>query len=310
MTSKKAFHQFVCGMADLLESGLPVRQALETVSRSRKTTKCGRLSEGILRLVLEGYPLSSALQLNPVLAVDRQSVSVIAAAEKTGSLASAFRFIMSGEDQKAETARRLMEVSLYPALVLCVAGMGTAVLLKQYRLYSFEGVPEGALESCIWAGAFLLCYLTAFCFVCYRVFSQNVCQLFFYETGFLLSSGLCVTDALHVISGFSDRKTALLAVRMLPEIRSGVSFADVFRKAYPKLSDSELQMFLDLSCADGNLAGACSTIWKRLDKQAEERKRLVLRLAEPVLLTGTGICLLLLLEGAVLPFLTQFGGVL
>lgn len=301
---------FVRAVAELLEAAIPLRQTLETVRNSCQGTKCGLLSESVLSLVLEGYPLSSALQLNTVLPVNRQHVSVIAAAEKTGSVVLALHFIISGEEQREETARHLAEVSLYPALVLCVAGLGAAVLLRQYRLFAFEQFPEETLKACFRSGLFLILYLTAFCAVCYRTFSQDATRLFFYETGFLLSSGLCVTDALHVISGFSDRKTALLAERMLPEIRSGVSFAAVFRKAFPKLSGTETQMLLDLSDTDGNLAGACSTIWKRMDSKASEKKKLVLRLAEPVLLAGTGICLLLLLEGAVLPFLTQFGGVL
>lgn len=310
MTSRKAFIQFIRAMAELLEADIPVRQALESIQVSARKTKCGRLAESVLRFILEGYPLSSAIQLNTVVPVNRKSVSVIAAAEKTGDLLSALRFLLGGEEQREETAAHLAEVSLYPALILCVAGTGTAVLLQQYRLYSFASLPEGALSACFKAALFLIGYLLLFCIIYRSIFSQDAMQLFFYETGFLLSSGLCMTDALHIISGFSDGRTALLAERMLPEIRSGASFADVFRKANPKLHGSDVQLFLDLASESGNLGNVCNTIWTRLKKKDEGKRQLALRLAEPVLLTGTGMCLLILLEGAVLPFLTQFGGVL
>lgn len=310
MTGKKAFSRFLLALADLLEARVPLRQALETISSSDGRTKCGHLADSVLHFILEGYSLSAALNLNTVLSVKQQTVSVIAAAEKTGDVVSALRFINADEERREETAAHLVEVSLYPALVLVVAGIGTAVLFKQYRLYSFAVLPEEALAACVNAGLFLAAFLVLFCLVYYRMFSMKPLELFFYETGFLLSSGLCITDALHVISGFNERKTVQLAERMLPEIRSGVSFAAVFHKAFPNLACSEIQLFLDLASADGKLDGICSLIWKRLKKKADEKKQLALRLAEPVLLTGTGICLLILLEGAVLPFLTQFGGVM
>lgn len=310
MTSRKAFIQFIRALAELLEAGISVRQALETIQLSAKKTKCGRLAESVLRFILEGYPLSSAIQLNTVIAAERKTVSVIAAAEKTGNIVSALRFLLDAAEQREETAARLAEVALYPFLVLCVAGIGTMVLLKQYRLYSFAFIPEGALSACFRSALFLLCYLLLFCLIYVRIFSQDAVQFFFYETGYLLSSGLCMTDALHIISGFSDRKTALLAERMLPEIRSGNSFAAVFRKVHPELAGSDVQLFLDLASESGNLGGACNDVWSRLRKKAEAKRQLALRLAEPILLSGTGICLLILFEGAVLPFLTQFGGVL
>ena len=310
MTGRKVFLLFIRAVAELLEADFPLRQALETVASSGRKTKCGRLAESVLRFVLEGYSLSSALQLNTVLSVRQQAVSVIAAAEKTGNVVSALRFIIGDEERREETASHMIEVSLYPALVLCVAGTGMPLLLSRYRLYSFDAVPAEALGACMRAGLFLAVFLVLFCLVYYRIFSIKPLELFFYETGFLLSSGLCLTDALHVVSGFSDRKTALLAERMLPEIRSGVSFPDVFSKAFPQLKGDEIMLFLDLAAADGQLDGICSLIWRRLKKKADEKKQLALRLAEPVLLTGTGLCLLILLEGAVLPFLTRFGGAL
>lgn len=310
MSAEGVFIQFIRGLADLLEEGLPVRKALECMKNSMRRTRCGRLAESVLLFVLEGYSLSSAIQLNTVIPVKKQAVCVMSAAEKTGNIVPALRFLIKNDERRGESVMQLFEISLYPALVLCVAGLGTAVLLKEYRQFSFAAPPAGALESCVRAGLFLVLYLLLFCFVYWRVFSEKAEIIFFYETAFLLSSGICMTDALHIISGFSDRKTALIAERMLPEIRSGVSFGDVFRKAFPGLSGSETQMFLDLASAGGNLAGACDVIWKRLNKKADGRKQLALRMAEPALLTGTGLCLLILLEGAVLPFLTQFGGVL
>lgn len=309
-SSNKAFIQFIRGLADLLEAGVPVKKALESIRDSAGRTKCGKLADSVLHFVLEGYALSSAIQLNQAVSVRETDVSVMAAAEKTGDIVPALRFLISGEERREEAVSHLVEVSLYPALVLCVAGIGTLFLLRQYRQFSFAEMPAGALEGCIRAGLFLLSYLLVFCTVYFRVFSEDEVRLFFYETDFLLSSGICITDALHIISGFNNRKTALLAERMLPDIMSGVSFADVFRKAFPASDGSETQLFLDLASTDGNLAGACSLIWKRMKKKADEKKQLALRLAEPILLTGTGICLLMLLESAVLPFLTQFGGVL
>lgn len=309
-SDRKTFNQFIRALVELLEAGLPVRKALEGIALSAVRTKCGRLSESVLQYVLEGFALSSAIQHNSVLFVDSQTVSLMSAAEKTGNVVPALRFLISEEEQREETAAHLKEVSLYPTLVLCVAGAGTFVLLRQYRQFSFSEPPQGALESCLKAGLFLLSFLILFCIVYYRIFKADTALLFFYETGFLLSSGLSITDALHIISASNNGKAALMAGRMLPEVRSGVPFARVFQKACPEMKDPELLMFLDLSSADGNLASACSSIWARLRKKTGRKKQTALRMAEPLLLTGTGICLLILLQGAVLPFLTSFGGIL
>lgn len=309
-TDRRRFLQFIRGLADLLDAGLPVRKALESMMIPAKKTRCAVLADSVLRLVLEGYALSSAIRHNPLVYVGDDAFSLMAAAEKTGSIVPALRFIISTEEQREETASHLKEVSLYPALVLCVAVAGTIVLLRQYRQFAFSQPPEGASASLMKAGLFLLLYLSLFCFVYYQLFKTDGIRLFFYETGFLLSSGLSVTDALHIISGFNDRKAASYAELMLPDVRAGISFAEAFRKICPELADSEQQMFLDLSSVNGNLASACRTVWKQMQKKSERRQQLALRMAEPLLLTGTGICLLILLEGAVLPFLTQFGGVL
>lgn len=309
-TDRRTFILFIRGVAELLEAGLPVRKAVECIQVSQRHSLCGRLAENVLHFILDGYDFSSALQLNTLIHVDRQAVSVLAAAEKTGDYIPALRFIISEEERREETAVHLAEVAAYPLLVLCAAGAGTTVLLRQYRQFSFEVPPAGVIDACIRAGSFLILFLILFCFVYYRLFSADAKQLFFYETGFLLSSGLCITDVLHIISSFSDRKTADLADRMLPDIRSGVPFADVFRKAYPKLEDTETQLLLDLTMSDGKLASTCVAVCSQMKKKADRRKQFALRMAEPVLITGTGICLLILLEGAVLPFLTQFGGAL
>lgn len=309
-SAEKEFIRFVRGMADLLEAGLSVRNALECMKFSLKRTRCGKLAGCILQYVLEGYAFSTAVQLNTVISVNSRTVSLLAAAEKTGNIAQSLRFIISGAEQREETSSHLVEVSLYPAFVLLVAAVGTVFLLQQYRLFSFDVIPEGAIKSCIEAALFLILFLGIFCITYYRLFCQDAIQLFFYETGFLLSSGLGMTDVLHIISRFSDRKVASLAECMLPDVRSGISFAEVFRKNNPRWNGSEMQMLLDLSSADGNLAGACNSIWEQMKKKSEQKRQVALRMAEPVLLTGTGICLLIMLEGAVLPFLTQFGGVL
>lgn len=309
-SDRKLFLMFVRGLVELLEAGLPVRKAIECIQASQRHSRCGTLAGSILHFMLDGYSFSSALQLNTLIHVDRQSVSVLAAAEKTGDYVPALRFIISEEEHREETVAHLAEVAAYPLLVLCAAGAGTGVLLRQYKLFSFEVPPAGAIEACIKAGLFFTLFLVSFCVTYYRLFSTDAKELFFYETGYLLESGLCVTDVLHIISAFSEKKTALLADRMLPEIRAGVSFPDVFRKMHPQKDDTETQLLLDLTLSDGRLAPMCMTIWSRMKKKSDRKKQFALRMAEPVLLSGTGICLLILLEGSVLPFLTQFGGVL
>lgn len=309
-TDRKTFILLIRGMADLLETGLTIKKALECMGISMNGTKCGKLAESVLHFVLEGFSFSSALQLNTVIRVDCQAVTVLAAAEKTGNIVPALRFLLTGNEQKEETGNLLLEVSLYPALVLCVAGGGTAFLLQQYRRFAFDEPPEGAAVSFLRAGLFLLLFITLFCYVYYRIFSSDTAGIFFYETAFLLSSGLSVTDTLRIISGVSDDRVSFLAECMIPDVRAGVSFPEVFRKFFPKLRDTESQMLLNLASSDGNLAAACNAVWLRLKKKSDSRKKTALRMAEPVLLTGTGICLLILLEGAVLPFLTQFGGAL
>ena len=125
-------------LALLLQSGIPVLSALETLSeRDGPAGQQGVLAE-VCEALREGQPLSAALRRVPA-AFDDLFVAVVAASERTGQLAPALEahaaYLRWTEDLRA----KLVAACIYPLLLLA-AGVAVIGFLLLYVLPRFAGV--------------------------------------------------------------------------------------------------------------------------------------------------------------------------
>ncbi|RVU45122.1 type II secretion system F family protein [Rubrivivax rivuli] len=125
-------------LALLLQSGIPVLEALETLSE-REGPAAGRGAlPRVCEALREGLPVSTALGRVPE-AFDPLFVAVVAASERSGQLAPALEAHAAYLRWTEELRAKLVAACIYPLLLLG-AGLGVIGFLLLYVLPRFAGV--------------------------------------------------------------------------------------------------------------------------------------------------------------------------
>lgn len=124
----------------LLNAGISLVEALETLSEKESRGESRTVLERLLDLLREGKSFSAALQANPAVFPDLY-VATVRASERTGDLAEALVRYVAYQTQLDLVRKKLVSASIYPAILLIVGGMVTMFLLG-YVVPRFSHVYE------------------------------------------------------------------------------------------------------------------------------------------------------------------------
>jgi len=127
----------------LLEAGLTLVEAIETLAEKQSDSDVRAVLQGILEQLREGRPFSSALEQAPA-AFPALYVATVRAAEKTGGLAEALSRYITYQTRLESVRNKIVTGSVYPLLLIGVGGMVTLFLLgyvvpKFSRIYQDLG---------------------------------------------------------------------------------------------------------------------------------------------------------------------------
>jgi general secretion pathway protein F len=112
----------------LIGAGLPLVEAIETLGQKEKRDEFRSLLARLVALLREGQPLSTALEEFPQ-AFPPLYVATVRAAERTSDLAPALSRYVSYSSQLDAVRKRIVNASIYPALLIGVGGLVTLFLL-------------------------------------------------------------------------------------------------------------------------------------------------------------------------------------
>jgi general secretion pathway protein F len=112
----------------LLAAGLPLVEAIETLAQKEKRDEPRAILARMVALLREGRPLSTALEefshaFSPLY------VATVKAAEKTSDLAPALTRYVAYAQQIEAVKKRMVNASIYPALLIAVGGLVGLFLL-------------------------------------------------------------------------------------------------------------------------------------------------------------------------------------
>ena len=124
----------------LLEAGLTLVEAIETIAEKHVSGAPHRLLDKLADRVRMGRTLSQAMEELPE-AFPPLYVATVRASERTGGLADALRRYAAYESQLDVVRRKIVSASLYPLLLLC-AGTLVLVFLLGYVIPKFSLVYE------------------------------------------------------------------------------------------------------------------------------------------------------------------------
>lgn len=125
----------------LLEAGLPLVEAVETLMEKDHRPESRKILQHITASLYEGLPLSAALQRLPAV-FPALYVATVRASERTGDLDRALGRYVAYQAQMDEIRKKIAAASVYPALLIVVGGLVTAFLMG-YVVPRFSAVYEG-----------------------------------------------------------------------------------------------------------------------------------------------------------------------
>ena len=112
----------------LIVAGLPLVEAIETLAQKERRNDFRAILERLVAVMRQGQPLSAALQEFPE-AFSPLYVATVKAAERTSDLAPALARYVAYAGQLEAIRKRVINASVYPALLISVGGLVSLFLL-------------------------------------------------------------------------------------------------------------------------------------------------------------------------------------
>jgi len=240
----------------LLNSGISLVEAIETLAEKESRAATARLLEGLLGRLREGQSLSTALQAFPDAFPDLY-VATVRASERTGSLSEALARYIAYQTQLDSVKKHLVSASIYPVILIAVGGLVTLFLLG-YVVPRFSHIYEDIGGDMPWLTRMLMAWgrivearggmilaavlaavIGAVMWLRQPASRQRLARLFmripaigertrvyqltrFYRTvGMLLVGGTPITQALGMVSGLLDQALRQNLEAAVRRIRAG-----------------------------------------------------------------------------------------
>ncbi len=110
---------FTTQLANLLNSGMPLTVALNSMTHLETKGIPAEVSKGLKQEVTEGRSLSDAMARQPVIFTDLY-VNMVRAGEQSGALVPVLRRMANHFQQFAEVQAKFKSAMIYPVMVICV----------------------------------------------------------------------------------------------------------------------------------------------------------------------------------------------
>jgi type II secretory pathway component PulF len=132
---------FTQQLANLLQSGMPLTVALNSMTHLESKGIPAEVSRGLKQEVSEGRGLSDAMAKQPHIFTDLY-INMVRAGESSGSLVEVLRRMASHFEQFAEVQAKFKSALIYPAMVICV-GAGIVAFFMFFMMPKFMEIFNG-----------------------------------------------------------------------------------------------------------------------------------------------------------------------
>lgn len=319
----------------LLESGLPLDDALSAIAKQSADPKLRRVVLDVRGRVLEGQSLADALSRFPR-AFPEVFLATVGAGEQTRLLPLVLQRVADYLERRQEVQQKVRLAMIYPAVltgvsVLVVAGLLTFVVPEIVKVFehSAQKLPAITVALLAVSDAFkthglLVLAVLAGAFIAFRAllrrpaakrawhlallglpllgafYRENDAGRFARTLGILLDSGLGMLDAL----GIAGKSVVNLVLRAELEhasarVREGESLAGALAKA-PHLPPLLVHLAASGESA-GELPKMLETAANSSERAVQLRLAVGLNLLEPALILTMGVVVLVIVLAILLP---------
>jgi len=319
---KFALTQFAQELRSLLDSGVSLIEAVETLAEKEPRAETRQVFERLAGMLAEGRTFSAALESDGT-AFPALFVATVRASERTGDLGEALARFVAYRQQQELVRGRLINAAIYPALLLVVGSLvilfllayvvprfasvyadigGDLPLLSQWLLAAGTALDRHALVFALAAAGLIAAVVLAgrtraaaawfgaalwkFEFLAVRLLTYQLAR-FFRTCGMLVRGGVPVVTALAMSEG-------LLQAHLRPALRSAVTRV---REGQPlsaaletaRLTTPVIQRMLRVGEKTGDLGVMMERIAVFYDAQAERAAEWLTRLVSPLLMLAMGL---------------------
>ena len=132
---------FTQQLANLLQSGMPLTVALNSMTHLGTKGICAEVSKQLRQEVMEGKSLSDAMSKQPVIFSDLY-VNMVRAGEQSGAMVVVLRRMADHFERFAQVQAKFTSALVYPAFV-AVVGVAIMIFFMTYMLPKFLTMFEG-----------------------------------------------------------------------------------------------------------------------------------------------------------------------
>jgi type II secretory pathway component PulF len=308
--------QFMEMLLVLLEGNINLTDAVSILTDHGTEKSVRETAEKLMTILKKGRTFTEAMTVSfrGGLVFPDSYEGLVRAAEKTGAVNRAFVQITSDLKRKIKAREAIITALLYPAAIIFIALAGTVVLLlkgfpffAEAGMLSKEYMPQ-AKNSILFAGVFLLVSGTASAFACYKLYAKESAPFrIFYELSFLLDGNISLPDALSsCIMCIGENKWGRALAQVKKDIISGARLAASFEKT--GVFPAYITGWLAVGDRNGEIKTVCHNIAEYYMGKDEKRRATTARFLEPLFIVITGVYLLILIQGVIIPVLTRVGG--
>jgi type II secretory pathway component PulF len=318
MKSRTAALRFTELLLALLKGKTGLLDALSILGREGIERPVRESALSLLGMMKKGKGFSDSLRIigEGKAIFDPLYVTLIAAAEITGSVEAVLERIASDLQRKQRAKENLLNILIYPAAIVFLAVAGTiGIIIKGMPLFISAGllssaVLEDAKTGIGLAGLVLLLGGGALFFVYFKIFNNDSPgSRIFYLLDFLMKSNITLPDALsQCIMSLGQTKYGGALVKIKKDIVSGVSFSEAFAKT--KCFSPYVLGWLSIADINGNLNEISGSIRDYYLRKENKIREAAAKLIEPAVIVLVGFYVLIIMVTVILPILSYAGGVL
>lgn len=126
---------FTQQLANLIKSGMSLKQALESIARQQRGKPLGAILDQVAAELVQGANLSDALGRHPRV-FTRLYTNMVRAGEQSGTLPEVLKRLTEHYERIADIREKVVSALLYPAIVL-VVGIGVVFVFMVFMLPKF-----------------------------------------------------------------------------------------------------------------------------------------------------------------------------
>jgi type IV pilus assembly protein PilC len=261
-----------------------------------------------------GFANALAYASGKIIVFPERYLGLIRSAERTGKIDTALERIAGDLKRKIKARETIAAAMMYPAAIAVIALLGTIILIyKGIPFFAESGILSGvflfqAITSVVFAGTFLFTLGIFLSFACYKLFIHESAYFrVFYELSFLLEGDISLPEALtHCIMALGENKWGRALAFIKKDIIAGGRVAAAFEST--AVFPAYITGWLNIGDKNGEIKTVCRRIAEYYQIHDERRREIVLRCIEPLFIVITGVYLLILIQGIILPILTRAGG--